>query len=79
MWTIVVMALINSSLLSKVVFSCNKLDHFAVEGFFLFNCEHRLMEQHIFCIFIDYRGRHRKGAAIYYATYAIMHQKLWFH
>ncbi len=23
------------------------------------------MEQHVFCIFINYRGRHRKGAAIY--------------
>ncbi len=27
-----------------------------------------LMEQHIFCIFIHYRGRHRKGVAIYNAT-----------
>jgi hypothetical protein len=26
------------------------------------------MEQHIFCIFIDYRGHHRKGIAIYNAT-----------
>jgi hypothetical protein len=27
-----------------------------------------LMEQHVFCILIDYRGRHRKGVAIYNAT-----------
>ncbi len=27
-----------------------------------------IMEQHIFCIFIDCRGQHRKGAAIYNAT-----------
>jgi hypothetical protein len=33
----------------------------------------------IFCIFIDYRGRHRIGAAIYNATYASLQQKLWFH
>jgi hypothetical protein len=26
------------------------------------------MEQHIFCIFIDYRGHHRKGVAIYKTT-----------
>ncbi len=26
------------------------------------------MEQHIFWIFIDYRGHHRKGVAIYNAT-----------
>ncbi len=26
------------------------------------------MEQHVFCIFIDYRGHHRKGVAIYVAT-----------
>jgi hypothetical protein len=26
------------------------------------------MEQHILCIFIDYRGHHRKGIAIYNAT-----------
>ncbi len=25
-------------------------------------------EQHVFCILIDYRGRHRKGVAIYNAT-----------
>jgi hypothetical protein len=26
------------------------------------------MEQHVFCIFIDYRGHHRKGVAICYAA-----------
>jgi len=26
------------------------------------------MEEHIFCIFIDYRGHHRKGVAMYDAT-----------
>ncbi len=38
-----------------------------------------LMEQHIFCIFIDYRGHHRKGVAIYVATWVNLHHKLWFH
>jgi hypothetical protein len=37
------------------------------------------MEQHIFCLFIDYRGHHRKGVAIYNATYVNLQQKLWFH
>jgi hypothetical protein len=37
------------------------------------------MEQHVFCIFIDYRGRHRKGVAIYDATLVNLQQKLWFH
>ncbi len=37
------------------------------------------MEQHIFCILIDYRGRHRKGVAIYNATYVNLQQKPWFH
>jgi hypothetical protein len=27
------------------------------------------MEQHILCIFIDYRGHHRKGVAIYNAHF----------
>jgi len=26
------------------------------------------MEQHVFLFFIDYRGHHRKGVAIYNAT-----------
>jgi hypothetical protein len=26
------------------------------------------MEQHVFCIFIDDRGHHRKGVAIYNVT-----------
>ncbi len=32
-----------------------------------------------FCIFIDYRGHHRKGVAIYSATLVNLQQKLWFH
>jgi hypothetical protein len=35
------------------------------------------MEQHIFCIFIEYRGRHRKGIANYYATKVNLWQKSW--
>jgi hypothetical protein len=27
-----------------------------------------IMEQHIFCFFMDYGGHHRKGVAIYNAT-----------
>jgi hypothetical protein len=30
--------------------------------------ENETLEQHIFCIFIDYRGHHRKGVAMYNAT-----------
>jgi hypothetical protein len=37
------------------------------------------MEQHVFCILIDYRGRHRKGVAIYNAIYVNLQQKPWFH
>ncbi len=32
-----------------------------------------------FYIFIDYRGHHRKGVAIYNATSVNFQQKLWFH
>jgi hypothetical protein len=35
------------------------------------------MEQHIFSIFIEYRGRHRKGVANYYATKVNLWQKTW--
>jgi hypothetical protein len=38
-----------------------------------------VMEQHVVYIFIDYRGRHRKGVAIYSATSVNFQQKLWFH
>ncbi len=31
-----------------------------------------------FCIFMDYRGHHRKGAAIYNATWVNLQQKPWF-
>ncbi len=37
------------------------------------------MEQLIFSIFIDYRGRHRKGVAIYNATSVNLQLKPWFH
>jgi len=37
------------------------------------------MEQRIFCIFIDYRGHHRKGDEIYNVTLVNLQQKLWFH
>jgi hypothetical protein len=37
------------------------------------------MEQHAFCILIDYRGHHRKGVANYIATYLNLQQKPWFH
>jgi len=36
------------------------------------------MKQHIFCILIDYRGHHRKGVAVYIATYASLQKKLGF-
>jgi hypothetical protein len=36
------------------------------------------MEQHIFCIFIDYRGHHRKGAAIYNAIKSIYNRNFGF-
>jgi hypothetical protein len=42
-------------------------------------CLVRIMEQRVFCIVIDYRGHHRKGAAIYNATWVNLPQKLWFH
>jgi hypothetical protein len=32
-----------------------------------------------FCIFIDYRGHHRKGVPIYNGTYDNLQTKLWFH
>jgi hypothetical protein len=37
------------------------------------------MEQRIFGILIDYRGRHRKGAAIFNAPSVNLQQKPWFH
>jgi hypothetical protein len=37
------------------------------------------MEQHVFCIFFDYRGHHRKVVEIYNATSVNSQQKLWFH
>ncbi len=37
------------------------------------------MEQHVFYYFVEYRGRHRKGFAIYAATEVNLQQKLWFH
>ncbi len=37
------------------------------------------MGQHVFCIFIYYRGHHRKGTAIYDADEDNLQQKLWFH
>ncbi len=36
------------------------------------------MGQHNFCIFIDYRGHHRKGVAICNATQVNLQQNLWF-
>ncbi len=36
------------------------------------------MEQHIVCIFIDYRGHHRKGVEIFNADYVNFQPKLWF-
>jgi hypothetical protein len=38
-----------------------------------------VMEQHVFVVFIDYRGHHRKGVAILNATQVNLKQKLWFH
>jgi len=38
-----------------------------------------ILEQHVFCILIDYRGRHRKGVAIYSLTRSIYNKKPWFH
>ncbi len=38
----------------------------------------RPMEQHIFCIFIDYRGHHRKSVPIYNVTWVKLKQNLWF-
>jgi hypothetical protein len=32
-----------------------------------------------FLLFIDYRGHHRKGIAIYNATEGSLQQKIWFH
>jgi hypothetical protein len=37
------------------------------------------MEQRVFCIWIDYRGHHRKGVAFYNATQVNLQQKPWFH
>ncbi len=37
------------------------------------------MEQHVFCIFIHYRGHRRKGVSIYNATTVNLQQKPWFH
>ncbi len=37
------------------------------------------MEQHVFCIFFNYRGHHGKGVAIYKATYVNLQHKLGFH
>ncbi len=37
------------------------------------------MEQRIFCIFINYRGNHRKGVAIYEANSVNLQSKPWFH
>jgi hypothetical protein len=37
------------------------------------------MEQHVFCIFINYRGRHSKGCAIHNGSYVNLQQKPWFH
>jgi hypothetical protein len=37
------------------------------------------MEQPVFCIFIDYRGHHKKGVAIYDATSINLQPKPWFH
>ncbi len=39
----------------------------------------RLMEQHSFCIFINYRGHYRKGVATYNATLVNLQPKPWFH
>jgi hypothetical protein len=36
------------------------------------------MEQHVFCIFIDYRGHHRKGVAILMPIMSIFNQNLGF-
>ncbi len=36
------------------------------------------MEQCVFCIFIDYRGHHRKYVAVYNADWVNLQQKLWF-
>ena len=36
------------------------------------------MEQHVFFIFIDYRGHHRKGVEIFYADYVNFQPKPWF-
>jgi hypothetical protein len=36
------------------------------------------MEQHVVCIFIDYRGHHRKGVAIYNATEINLQENLGF-
>ncbi len=33
----------------------------------------------VFCIFIDYRGKHRKGVAIYNVIQVILPPKPWFH
>jgi hypothetical protein len=38
----------------------------------------KLMKQHVFCIFIDYRGHHRKGVEIVYADYVNFQPKPWF-
>jgi hypothetical protein len=37
------------------------------------------MEQHIFAFFIAYRGRHRKGVAIYNAASINLQPKPWLH
>jgi hypothetical protein len=37
------------------------------------------MEQCVFCIFIVYRGHHKKGVAIYDATSINLQPKPWFH
>jgi hypothetical protein len=41
----------------------------AMEKNYLYLHCQNTMEQHVFCILIDYRGRHRKGVAIYNAIY----------
>ena len=41
-------------------------------------CHSTTMEQHIFGIFIDYRGRHRKGVAIYDAIKSLYDKNLAF-
>ncbi len=58
---------------SKLVSSV--LDKLSIDGF----VKIARMEHHVFCIFIDYRGHHRKVVEIYNATSVNSQQKLWFH